>query len=151
MRRGIFQLCHLWRGIDAPSVFFMSMASEKCPTDRKKSYWALQAMVLKSGVRKKWSGLPKYLTLPLGAVLCQPGQYHLRSKGESCILVAAPLFWTRPTSEASPEALSRTFFDRLDIKFDAIDMINTLGTSIPRHSWHNWHILGILAEFSQGK
>ena len=50
------------------------------------------------------------------------------------------LFLARPTPKVPSEALSRTFFDRLDIKFDAIDMINTLGTSIPRHRWHNCKI-----------
>ena len=59
------------------------------------------------------------------------------------------ILWSLPTSRVSFEAPSATFFDRLDIFFDAIDLINTLGTSIPRHRWHNWHTFGILAEFSQ--
>ena len=41
--------------------------------------------------------------------------------------------WPLRASRVSYEAPSATFFDWLDIFFDAIDLINTLGTSIPRH------------------
>ena len=41
---------------------------------------------------------------------------------------AGPLFFAGLTPKVSSEAPSRTFFDRLDIKSDAIDLINTLVT-----------------------
>ena len=73
-------------------------------------------------------------------------QADCRSSGKKYILLtfcvenhvskkkSGSIFWERPTSRASSEAPSKTFFDRLDIFSDAIDIKNALMLLVLPHT-----------------
>ena len=116
--------------MDVPSVFVMSMASKKMSNRSRKVLLGASNDTLEVARAKKVVPPAKVPYSAISAVLTV--LYH--SVDEIAVFgQSGPLFFARLTLKVSSEASSRTFLDRLDINFDAIDMANTLGTSIPRH------------------
>ena len=148
MGRGILQLRHRCRRINVTSVFIMSMALKFMSNRSKKVPLGASDDTFEVGTCKyKWWKSMKISENQWKSVKINGNHWKsmeiIENQWKSMKIngnqFGRPdhLFLARPTPKVPSEALSRTFFDRLDIFSDAIDMINTLDTSIPRHRWHN--------------
>ena len=115
-----------------------------CPTDRKKSYWALQTILLKSwrantSDENQWKSV-KISENQWKSLKINENQWKSMEINGNQFGRPDHLFLAHPTSKVSSEASSGTFFDRLDIKSNGFGMTNTLVTFIRRHRWHNCKI-----------